>query len=132
MGDDLERDKLDIERERLAIERERLTIERARMVFEQRFTNRHLGILLTALISMAAIAVSASEILVARYDRDWPEEVNGQALMIRLTGEAANRHIARACGIISSKGRGHLEHPVHVVSRNGGITWPKRVRLRSS
>lgn len=55
--------------ERLALEREKLELERLRLEREGRFMTRHLGAVLTGIVSIAAVVVSASQVWVARTDR---------------------------------------------------------------
>src|SRR5437764_15334784 len=55
---------------RLEIERERLKLLRAKSGAETRFTHRHFGTMLTAAISLAAVAVSISQIWAAYVTKD--------------------------------------------------------------
>src|SRR5262245_11556117 len=51
--------------ERLAIERARLELDIKRYAGEQRFTSKHLATIVTALVSLAAVVVSVSQVVVA-------------------------------------------------------------------
>jgi hypothetical protein len=64
--EELEVSKLEIERERLelqkAVETSRLELERLKLEREHKFWNKHSGVLITGLISLAAVAVSGAQI----------------------------------------------------------------------
>jgi len=47
---------------RLQLDRERLELERQKVALDNRFATKHLGVLLTALISLAATLVSGAQI----------------------------------------------------------------------
>lgn len=51
------------------LEEQRLELERQRLAIENRFANRHLGLLLTTVISVATVVLSAAQIWVASIQR---------------------------------------------------------------
>lgn len=58
-------DDTQIEEGRLAVERERLELERRKASVDERFLNRNLGTVITAIVSLAAVLVSLSQVWVA-------------------------------------------------------------------
>jgi hypothetical protein len=51
----------DLEAQRLQLDRERLDLDRARVAIDNRFATKHLGVLLAALVSIAATLISAAQ-----------------------------------------------------------------------
>ncbi|NIM11906.1 MAG: hypothetical protein GTO45_07305 [Candidatus Aminicenantes bacterium] len=68
--------KNDIEKEKLELERLRLDVEREKIKAEKRFTSKHLGTIITALISVAALIVSAAQVYIATVNKDKEMELN--------------------------------------------------------
>jgi hypothetical protein len=58
----IEPSSLDNDRERVKIERERLDWEKSRAEYEQRFLNRNFGVVITSIVSLAAIIVSVVQL----------------------------------------------------------------------
>jgi hypothetical protein len=59
-------EELSIEQQRLTVERARLEIERTRASLESRFVSRHMGSLVTLIVSLAAVSVSVGQLLMAK------------------------------------------------------------------
>jgi hypothetical protein len=60
----------EFEKAKLDLERERLLIEKDKSRIESRFLYKHLGAIITAVISLAAVLVSISQIWVASIDKE--------------------------------------------------------------
>lgn len=59
----------DLEERKLDLEMERLDLERQKFQLDSRFTQKNLGVVLTAAVSLAAVIVSASQVWVADVNR---------------------------------------------------------------
>lgn len=70
----LDEKKVEIELQRLELERERLSvesqIERERLSFDQKFAHRHMGAIITAIVSLAAVIVSGTQVWVATIHKE--------------------------------------------------------------
>lgn len=60
----------ELEVERFRVDRERLEIEKTRAASDQKFLNRNLGTVITAVVSLAAILVSLGQVWVAKISKD--------------------------------------------------------------
>lgn len=72
----IEEQKLELERQRLEIEKIRTEIEKANAQNEKRIIYKHFGALLTALVTLATVGVSASQIWVAKITHDREIEIS--------------------------------------------------------
>src|SRR6185503_191793 len=66
----IEEQQLDIEKQRLDLEKQRFDVEKLKTQSEKQFLNQHFGAVITALVSLAAIVVSLSQVWVAKTYQD--------------------------------------------------------------
>jgi len=67
--------KEEIEEKKLELERERLELEKAHLQKDRRFFEKHLGAIITATISLAAVLVSGAQVWVASISADKELEI---------------------------------------------------------
>ncbi len=65
----------ELEDARLQLERERLELEKEKAATDQKFLNRNLGTVITAVVSLAAVLVSGAQVWVATISKDREMEI---------------------------------------------------------
>ena len=68
----------ELEKTKIELEQQRLKIEKTRAEQENRYLQRHLGVIITAAVSLAAVLVSATQIWVASITKEKELEINIQ------------------------------------------------------
>jgi len=60
----------ELDEKKLALEEKRLDLERQRLGIDARFVHKHFGVLMTAVVSVAAVVISAAQVWVSEIDKD--------------------------------------------------------------
>ncbi|HVR97380.1 MAG TPA: hypothetical protein VMW27_12245 [Thermoanaerobaculia bacterium] len=90
-AEDIEERRLGLEFRKLEIDKQRLELERQRLDVDNRVLNRHLGVIVTSIVSLVALALSATQLYIAYANRKSDVEIAEDNRKIDLKIADANR-----------------------------------------
>jgi len=90
-AEEIEQSKLAIERERLELERERHEVERDKFEQTKGFIAKHTAILIPAIVSIAAVFVTAGQVWITKMSKDKELEITSIQKRAELDAQIAQR-----------------------------------------